>query len=161
MPDDDITHPIPDLTGYITEGQIVLSRQLYRRGVFPPVDVLKSLSRLMNNGIGAGSTREDHRDLANQLYSCYAEGQEIRRLTAIVGEEALSDLDRKFLRFADLFEQQMIHQADQERSITETLDIGWKILSIIPKSELRRINKELISRYFSELMEDGVKTPFY
>jgi len=161
MPDDDITHPIPDLTGYITEGQIVLSRQLYRRGIFPPVDVLKSLSRLMNNGIGAGSTREDHRDLANQLYSCYAEGQEIRRLTAIVGEEALSDLDRKFLRFADLFEQQMIHQADQERSITETLDIGWKILGIIPKSELRRINKELISRYFSELMEDGVKTPFY
>ena len=161
MPDDDITHPIPDLTGYITEGQIVLSRQLYRRGIFPPVDVLKSLSRLMNNGIGAGSTRDDHRDLANQLYSCYAEGQEIRRLTAIVGEEALSDLDRKFLRFADLFEQQMIHQADQERSITETLDIGWKILGIIPKSELRRINKELISRYFSEYMEDGVKTPFY
>ena len=161
MPDDDITHPIPDLTGYITEGQIVLSRQLYRRGIFPPVDVLRSLSRLMNNGIGAGSTREDHRELANQLYSCYAEGQEIRRLTAIVGEEALSDLDRKFLRFADLFEQQMIHQADQERSIEETLDIGWKILGIIPKSELRRINKELISRYFSELMEDGVKTPFY
>ncbi len=161
MPDDDITHPIPDLTGYITEGQIVLSRQLYRRGIFPPVDVLRSLSRLMNNGIGADSTREDHRELANQLYSCYAEGQEIRRLTAIVGEEALSDLDRKFLRFAELFEQQMIHQADQERSIEETLDIGWKILGIIPKSELRRINKELISRYFSELMEDGVKTPFY
>jgi len=161
MPDDDITHPIPDLTGYITEGQIVLSRQLFRRGIFPPVDVLRSLSRLMNNGIGAGSTREDHRELANQLYSCYAEGQEIRRLTAIVGEEALSDLDRKFLRFADLFEQQMIHQANQERSIEETLDIGWKILGIIPRSELRRINKELISRYFSELMEDGVKTPFY
>jgi V/A-type H+-transporting ATPase subunit B len=115
----------------------------------------------MNNGIGAGSTREDHRELANQLYSCYAEGQEIRRLTAIVGEEALSDLDRKFLRFADLFEQQMIHQGDQERSIEETLNVGWKILGIIPKSELRRINKELISRYFSELMEDGVKTPFY
>ncbi|UCD00308.1 MAG: V-type ATP synthase subunit B [Phycisphaerales bacterium] len=161
MPDDDITHPIPDLTGYITEGQIVLSRQLYRRGIFPPVDVLRSLSRLMNNGIGAGSTREDHRELANQLYSCYAEGQEIRRLTAIVGEEALSDLDRKFLRFADLFEQKMIHQADQERSIEATLDIGWKILGIIPRSELRRINKDLISRYFSELMEDGVKTPFY
>jgi V/A-type H+/Na+-transporting ATPase subunit B len=161
MPDDDITHPIPDLTGYITEGQIVLSRQLNRRGIFPPVDVLRSLSRLMNNGIGAGSTREDHRELANQLYSCYAEGQEIRRLTAIVGEEALSELDRKFLRFADLFEQQMIHQADQERSIEETLDIGWKILGIIPRSELRRINKELISRYFSEFMEGGVKTPFY
>ncbi len=161
MPDDDITHPIPDLTGYITEGQIVLSRQLYRRGIFPPVDVLRSLSRLMNNGIGAGATREDHRELANQLYSSYAEGQEIRRLTAIVGEEALSDLDRKFLRFADLFEQQLIHQADQERSIEETLDIGWKILGIIPKSELRRINKDLISRYFSEFMEDGVKTPFY
>lgn len=161
MPDDDITHPIPDLTGYITEGQIVLSRQLFRKGIFPPIDVLGSLSRLMNNGIGPDSTREDHRELANQLYACYAEGQEIRRLTAIVGEEALSELDRKYLHFAELFEKEMIHQGDQERSIEETLDIGWKILGIIPKAELRRINKELISRYFSELMEDGVKTPFY
>lgn len=161
MPDDDITHPIPDLTGYITEGQIVLSRQLHHRAIQPPIDVLRSLSRLMNNGIGPDHTREDHRDLANQLYACYAEGQDIRRLVAIIGEEALSDLDRKYLQFADQFERQMIHQADQDRSITETLDIGWQLLSIIPKSELRRVNKELISRYFSELMEDGVKTPFY
>jgi len=161
MPDDDITHPIPDLTGYITEGQVVLSRQLHHRGIQPPIDVLRSLSRLMNNGIGADHTREDHRDLANQLYACYAEGQDIRRLVAIIGEEALGELDRKYLQFADLFERQMIHQAGHDRSITETLDIGWRLLSIIPKSELRRVNKELISRYFSELMEDGVKTPFY
>ena len=160
MPDDDITHPIADLTGYITEGQIFLSRSLHRKGVFPPIDVLRSLSRLMNNGIGARSTREDHRSIANQLYACYAEGQDIRRLTAIVGEEALSDLDSRYLKFADLFEKELIHQADVSRSITETLDIGWKILGIIPASELRRLSKDLISRYFSEYMEDGVKTPF-
>ena len=161
MPDDDITHPIPDLTGYITEGQIVLSRQLHHKGIQPPIDVLRSLSRLMNNGIGADHTRDDHRDLANQLYACYAEGQDIRRLVAIIGEDALSSLDRKYIKFADLFERQIIHQADGERSVQETLDIGWQVLSVIPKSELRRVNKELISRYFCELMEDGVKTPFY
>ena len=161
MPDDDITHPIPDLTGYITEGQIVLSRQLHRQGVSPPVDVLRSLSRLMNNGIGVGHTREDHRDLSNQLYACYAEGQDIRRLVAIVGEEALSDMDKRYLKFADRFEREIINQANADRSIEETLDIGWRALSEIPASELRRINKDLISRYFSELMEDGVKTPFY
>ncbi len=160
MPDDDITHPIPDLTGYITEGQIVLSRQLHRHGIEPPIDVLRSLSRLMNNGIGSQHTREDHRALSNQLYACYAEGQDIRRLVAIIGEEALSDLDRKYLKFAELFEQKIIHQADENRSIEETLDIGWQALSVIPKSELRRINKDLISRYFSEMMEDGIKTPF-
>jgi V/A-type H+-transporting ATPase subunit B len=161
MPDDDITHPIPDLTGYITEGQIVLSRPLHRKGVFPPIDVLRSLSRLMNNGIGEGLTREDHRALANQLYACYAEGQDIRRLTAIVGEEALSDLDRKYLRFADLFEGQLIDQGGRERTIEETLEEGWRVLSVIPQSEYRRINKELISRYFSEIMEGGVRTPYY
>jgi V/A-type H+-transporting ATPase subunit B len=161
MPDDDITHPIPDLTGYITEGQIVLSRPLHRKGVFPPIDVLRSLSRLMNNGIGKGLTREDHRALANQLYACYAEGQDIRRLTAIVGEEALSDLDRRYLRFADLFEEQLIDQGGRERTIGETLDEGWRVLSVIPQSEYRRINKELISRYFSEIMEGGVRTPYY
>jgi V/A-type H+-transporting ATPase subunit B len=161
MPDDDITHPVPDLTGYITEGQIVLSRQLNRKGVSPPIDVLRSLSRLMNSGIGEGRTREDHRDLANQLYACYAEGQDIRRLVAIVGEEALSDLDRRYLEFADIFERRIVHQGSEDRPIEETLDIGWKTLSVIPESELRRINKDLISRYFSELMEDGVKTPFY
>ena len=161
MPDDDITHPIPDLTGYITEGQIVLSRQLHRRGVFPPIDVLRSLSRLMNNGIGEGRTRDDHRALSNQLYACYAEGQDIRRLVAIVGEEALSELDRKYLRFAELFEEEMVGQGTRERAVVETLDLGWKIVSIIPQSELRRLSKELISRYFSEIMEDGVKSPYY
>jgi V/A-type H+-transporting ATPase subunit B len=161
MPEDDITHPIPDLTGYITEGQIVLSRPLHRKGVFPPIDVLRSLSRLMNNGIGKGVTREDHRELANQLYACYAEGQDIRRLTAIVGEEALSEMDGKYLRFADLFEKELVHQGKSERSIEETLDLGWRVLSVIPQSEYRRINKELISRYFSEIMEGGVRTPYY
>jgi V/A-type H+-transporting ATPase subunit B len=147
MPDDDITHPIPDLTGYITEGQIVLSRQLHRRGIFPPIDVLSSLSRLMNNGIGRGVTREDHRELANQLYSGYAEGQDIRRLVAIVGEEALSDMDRKYLAFADAFERHLVNQGDQERPIEETLDLGWKILGGIPPTEYRRIRKELIDAY--------------
>ena len=161
MPDDDITHPIPDLTGYITEGQIFLSRQLHRRGVFPPVDVLRSLSRLMNNGIGEGHTREDHRGVSNQLYACYAEGQDIRRLVSIVGEEALSDLDRRYLRFADLFEDELIAQGMTDRPVEETLDTGWRILGVIPKSELRRLNKDLISRYFTEIMEDGVKSPYY
>jgi V/A-type H+-transporting ATPase subunit B len=161
MPDDDITHPIPDLTGYITEGQIVLSRALHRRGVFPPIDVLRSLSRLMNNGIGEGLTREDHRQLANQLYACYAEGQDIRRLLAIVGEEALSPLDRKYLSFAESFERDLIHQGQEERTIEETLDLGWRTLSVVPPSEYRRINKELVTRYFTELMGDGVKTPYY
>ncbi len=160
MPDDDITHPIPDLTGYITEGQIVLSRQLHRQGVEPPIDVLRSLSRLMNNGIGEGHTREDHRALANQLYACYAEGQDIRRLVAIIGEEALGEMDRKYLQFADLFEKKIIHQADENRSVEQTLDTGWQALSVIPKAELRRINKDLISRYFCEIMEDGITTPF-
>ena len=147
MPDDDITHPIPDLTGYITEGQVVLSRQLHRRGVFPPIDVLRSLSRLMNNGIGKGRTRDDHRDLANQLYSSYAKGQETRRLVAIVGEEALGELDRKYLRFAEEFERELIHQGAEERSIEETLDIGWRVLGGIPEVEYRRIRKEMIDRY--------------
>ncbi len=161
MPDDDITHPIADLTGYITEGQIVLSRHLHRMNYFPPIDVLPSLSRLMNNGIGEGRTREDHRALANQLYACYAEGRDIRRLVAIVGEEALTDLDRNYLKFADDFEQQMINQRDTDRTITDTLGLGWRLLKRIPTSELKRVNKDLISRYFSEIMEEGVKTPFY
>jgi V/A-type H+-transporting ATPase subunit B len=160
MPDDDITHPIPDLTGYITEGQIVLSRALHRQGVSPPIDVLRSLSRLMNNGIGKDHTREDHRDLTNQLYACYAEGQDIRRLAAIIGEEGLSELDRKYLQFAERFETMIIHQGDRERSIQETLDVGWEALNIIPKTELRRLNKDLISRYYCEIMEDGVKSPY-
>ncbi|MDP3179632.1 MAG: V-type ATP synthase subunit B [Spirochaetaceae bacterium] len=160
MPDDDITHPIPDLTGYITEGQIFLSRQLHRQGVFPPIDVLRSLSRLMNNGTGAGKTREDHRGLANQLYACYAEGQDIRRLTSIIGEEALSDLDRRYLRFAERFEREIVGQGRGRRTIEETLDAGWRALGMIPAVELRRLAKDLISRYYSPLMEDGVPTPF-
>jgi V/A-type H+-transporting ATPase subunit B len=160
MPDDDITHPIADLTGYITEGQIVLSRRLHRSGIYPPIDILPSLSRLMNNGIGEGKTREDHRQLADQLYSCYAEGCEIRRLVAIVGEEALNDSDRRYLKFAQLFEEVMIDQKDKNREIKETLDIGWKLLSMIPKSELTKINKDLINRYIVDIMEDGVKSPF-
>jgi V/A-type H+/Na+-transporting ATPase subunit B len=147
MPDDDITHPIPDLTGYITEGQIVLSRQLHRRGVFPPIDVLRSLSRLMNNGIGRERTREDHRDLANQLYASYAKGQETRRLVAIIGEEALGDMDRAYLRFAEDFERTLIHQGSEERSMEETLDRGWRALEAIPRSEYRRVGRELIERY--------------
>lgn len=160
MPDDDITHPIVDLTGYITEGQIVLSRSLYRNGFYPPIDVLPSLSRLMNNGIGEGKTREDHRQLVNQLYSCYAEGCEIRKLATIVGEEALNDFDRRYLRFAKEFEENIVNQKDTNREITETLDIGWKLLSIIPKSELTKINKDLINRYIVEIVEDGVESPF-
>jgi len=161
MPDDDITHPIADLTGYITEGQIVLSRSLHRQGIFPPIDVLPSLSRLMNNGIGKGKTREDHRELSNQLYACYSEGIDIRRLMAIVGEESLTEMDRKYLTFADRFEKELIGQGRISRDIEGTLDLGWTLLKIFPKEELNRINKDLISRYFTEIMEDGVRTPFY
>ena len=161
MPDDDITHPIADLTGYITEGQIVLSRGLHRQGIFPPIDVLPSLSRLMNNGIGAGKTREDHRELSNQLYACYSEGIDIRRLMSIVGEEALTEMDRKYINFAERFEKEMIGQGTKTRDIEETLNLGWSLLKIFSKEDLNRINKDLISRYFSEIMEDGVKTPFY
>ncbi|MBN2309803.1 MAG: V-type ATP synthase subunit B [Candidatus Hydrogenedentes bacterium] len=160
MPDDDITHPIPDLTGYITEGQIVMSRALHRQGLFPPVDVLPSLSRLMNNGIGEGLTRADHRDLANQLYACYAHGRDIRKLMSIVGEDALGDLDRKYLQFAQEFESQLIGQGDVRRTIDETLGLGWRLLALIPKEELTRINKDLIDRYYCEIMEDGVPSPF-
>ena len=148
MPDDDITHPIPDLTGYITEGQIVLSRELHRVGVFPPIDVLLSLSRLMNLGIGKDKTREDHRELANQLYAAYARGKDMRRLVAIVGEDALSDMDKKYLQFADLFEKKMIGQGEQPRNIEETLQLGWELLTLFPKSELSRIRREYIEKYW-------------
>ncbi|MFC1651120.1 V-type ATP synthase subunit B [Candidatus Latescibacterota bacterium] len=161
MPDDDITHPIADLTGYITEGQIVLSRGLHRQGIYPPIDVLPSLSRLMNNGIGDGKTREDHRELSNQLYACYSEGIDIRRLMSIVGEEALTEMDRKYLTFANRFEKEMIGQGTKTRDINDTLNLGWTLLKIFSKEDLNRINKDLISRYFSEIMEDGVQTPFY
>jgi len=151
MPDDDITHPIPDLTGYITEGQIVLNRGLNKKGIYPPVAVLPCLSRLMDRGIGEGRTREDHAGVSNQLYAAYAEGCDLRDLVAIVGEEALSDRDRKFLRFADEFEKQFVAQDKHEdRSIEQTLTIGWTLLSILPKAELKKIDEKYISKYHPE-----------
>jgi V/A-type H+-transporting ATPase subunit B len=146
MPDDDITHPIPDLTGYITEGQIVLSRHLHRRGVFPPIDTLPCLSRLMNLGIGEGKTRDDHRAVANQLYAAYAQGRDLRRLVAIVGEEALSDTDRRYLRFADDFEKSIVGQGDEGRTIEQTLDLGWELMAGLPMSELKRV-RDFIPKY--------------
>lgn len=150
MPDDDITHPIPDLTGYITEGQIVLSRELHRKGVFPPIDILPCLSRLMNLGIGPGKTREDHRAVADQLYAFYAQGRDIRRLAAIVGEEGLTESDRCFLKLAQDFEQEFVNQGDRDRDITETLDLGWKFLRYLPKERLSRVKPELIERYYGK-----------
>jgi V/A-type H+/Na+-transporting ATPase subunit B len=148
MPADDITHPIADLTGYITEGQTVASRDLQRRGVFPPIDVALSLSRLMNQGIGPGQTREDHRGVADQLFASYAIGRDQRALSAIVGEESLSATDRLYLKFADRFEQEFVNQRpDEDRTIDETLDIGWRILSDFPDSELKRIKPEFIAKY--------------
>ena len=151
MPQDDITHPIPDLTGYITEGQIVLSRELHRKGIYPPVDVLPSLSRLMSGGIGDGQTREDHSGVSDQLYSAYAEGRDLRDLMAVVGEEALTERDQKFLKFADEFEKQFITQTrDEDRSIQETLDLGWALLSLLPRAELKRVREEHIPKYLPD-----------
>ncbi|WP_342766201.1 V-type ATP synthase subunit B [Methanocalculus sp.] len=147
MPDDDITHPVPDLTGYITEGQIVLSRDLFRRGGDPPIDLLPCLSRLMNSGIGEGKTREDHRNVADQLYASYAYGRDLRRLVAIVGEEALTELDRKYLKLADEFEKTFISQGDENRGIVRTLEIGWNLLAILPEEELKRIKVDYIEKY--------------
>jgi V/A-type H+-transporting ATPase subunit B len=150
MPDDDITHPIVDLTGYVTEGQIVLGRDLTRRRVFPPIDVLPSLSRLMNLGIGRGRTREDHRPLADQLYAFYARGREVRRMEAIVGAEGLGAEERTFLTFAERFEQEYLNQGSERRSLEETLAIGWRLLGTIPAAKLTRIKPELIARYRPE-----------
>ncbi|MDR7554628.1 MAG: V-type ATP synthase subunit B [Armatimonadota bacterium] len=147
MPDDDITHPIPDLTGYVTEGQIVLSRELHRRGIFPPVDVLPCLSRLMHLGIGPGRTREDHKALAAQLYAAYARGVDARRLRDIVGADALSELDRAYLAFADEFEERFVGQGRQPRTLVETLDLGWDLLRRLPRGELSRIDSRLLDRY--------------
>ena len=148
MPEDDKTHPIPDLTGYITEGQIILSRDLYRKGILPPVDVLPSLSRLKDKGIGVGKTREDHAGTMNQLFSSYARGKEAKELMVVLGEAALTPVDRLYAKFADEFEAQYINQGFYEnRSIEETLDIGWKLLSILPRSELKRIKPEMVDKY--------------
>ncbi len=151
MPEDDKTHPIPDLTGYITEGQIILSRELYRKNILPPVDVLPSLSRLKDKGIGAGKTREDHSGTMNQLFAAYARGKEAKELMTILGEAALSDIDKLYAKFSEEFEKQYVSQGyDENRSIEETLDLGWKLLSILPKSELKRIKPELIEKYLPE-----------
>ena len=148
MPQDDITHPIPDLTGYITEGQIVLDRELDRNGIYPPVNVLPSLSRLMSGGIGGERTRDDHSGVSDQLYAAYAEGRDLRDLTAVVGEEALTDTDLTYLRFADAFEDRFIRQSlDEDRSIQETLDLGWDLFTILPKTELKRVKDEFVDKY--------------
>lgn len=148
MPEDDKTHPIPDLTGYITEGQIILSRELYRKGVMPPIDVLPSLSRLKDKGIGRGKTREDHADTMNQLFSAYAQGKQAKELAVILGESALSDTDKLYAKFAEEFEKRYVSQGEYEnRSIEETLSIGWELLSILPRTELKRIRDEYIEKY--------------
>jgi len=148
MPGDDITHPIPDLTGYITEGQLVMDRELHRKGIYPPINVLPSLSRLMKDGIGPGHTREDHGDVSNQLYAAYAEGKDLRALVAVVGEEALTDRDRNYLEFADRFEREFINQGkDEDRAIESTLDLGWELLRMLPEGEMKRIDPKFISKY--------------
>ena len=151
MPGDDITHPIPDLTGYITEGQIILSRELYRKGVQPPIDVLPSLSRLKDKGIGEGKTRADHSNTMNQLFAAYARGKEAKELMVILGEAALSDIDLIYAKFADAFEEQYVNQGYQtNRDIEETLSIGWKLLSILPRSELKRIDDKYLDMYYGK-----------
>jgi V/A-type H+/Na+-transporting ATPase subunit B len=150
MPDDDITHPIPDLSGYITEGQLVLSRDLQRKGIYPPIDVLPSLSRLMNSGIGPERTREDHRSVANQLYALYAQGRDLRRLMAIIGEAALSSDDRRVLAFAKSFEEQFVGQGMTNREITDTLNLAWELLGPMPVEILKRIPQEFIKRYHNK-----------
>lgn len=148
MPNDDITHPIPDLTGFITEGQVVLGRELYQRGVYPPIDVLPSLSRLMKDGIGEGYTREDHQDLANQLFASYSKVMEVRDLSQIMGEDDLSELDKSYMEFGRQFEQRFLGQSFTEnRTIIESLDLGWSLLAILPKTELTRLSPKLIEKY--------------
>jgi V/A-type H+-transporting ATPase subunit B len=157
MPGDDDTHPIPDLTGYITEGQIYVERDLHSQGIQPPVNVLPSLSRLMDDGIGEGLTRADHGDVSDQLYAAYAEGEDLRDLVNIVGREALSERDNRFLDFADRFEEEFIDQGfDRNRDIEETLDLGWELLSMFPKAELNRIDEELIEDYYKEDVAEEV-----
>ena len=151
MPEDDKTHPIPDLTGYITEGQIILSRNLYRRGITPPIDVLPSLSRLKDKGIGKGRTREDHSNTMNQLFAAYARGKDAKELQVILGEAALTEMDKLYARFADAFEDRYISQGYQtDRSIEETLDLGWDLLRMLPRSELKRIDDRLLDQYYEK-----------
>jgi V/A-type H+-transporting ATPase subunit B len=154
MPNDDITHPVPDLTGYITEGQIVLDRALDSMGIYPTVSVLPSLSRLMKDGIGEGYTREDHSSLANQLFSAYAKVQDAVSLASVIGEDELSEIDKKYLEFGKAFENRFINQgANENRTIEETLDLGWEILTVLPESELDRVSGELIEKYYRPAKE--------
>ena len=149
MPNDDITHPIPDLTGFITEGQIVLNRELNQKGIYPPIDILPSLSRLMKDGIGSDYTREDHADLQSQIYASYSKVQDIRSLSQIIGEDDLGEADKLYLQYGRELESKFIAQESNEnRSISETLDIGWNILSILPESELDRVKPEMIEKYY-------------
>ncbi len=158
MPNDDITHPIPDLTGYITEGQIVLDRNLSQKGVYPPVAILPSLSRLMKDGIGKGYTREDHPAVANQLFASYARVQEVRALASVIGEEELSEIDKKYMRFGRIFEAEFVAQAFEEgRDISQTLDLGWLLLGLLPKEELDRISPDMLERYYIEPNESEGK----
>lgn len=151
MPEDDKTHPIPDLTGYITEGQIILSRELYKKGITPPIDVLPSLSRLKDKGIGVGKTREDHADTMNQLFSAYARGKEAKELSTILGEAALTEIDKKYAHFADEFEKKYVSQGfNTNRSIEETLDIGWELLRLLPRNELKRIKDKFLDMYYDK-----------
>lgn len=151
MPEDDKTHPIPDLTGYITEGQIILSRELYKKGITPPIDVLPSLSRLKDKGIGVGKTREDHADTMNQLFSAYARGKEAKELSTILGEAALTEIDKKYAHFADEFEKKYVSQGfNTNRSINDTLDIGWELLRLLPRNELKRIKDKFLDMYYDK-----------
>jgi len=155
MPEDDITHPIPDLTGYITEGQIILSRGLHRKGIYPPVDVLPSLSRLKDKGIGRDKTREDHADLLNQLFAAYARGKEAKELAVILGEGALTESDKAFAEFADKFEDRYVRQGEYEnRTILETLELGWELLAPLPLTELKRVRDEYIEKYLKPKRQD-------
>lgn len=152
MPEGDITHPIPDLTGYITEGQIILSRELFKKGIEPPIDVLPSLSRLKDKGTGAGKTREDHAATMNQIFSAYAQGKQAKELAVILGEAALSDTDKIYAKFADRFEKEYVNQGfETNRSIEETLDLGWELLAMLPKSELKRIKEDMIEKYMKKV----------
>ena len=156
MPEDDKTHPIPDLTGYITEGQIILSRELYKKGINPPIDVLPSLSRLKDKGIGVGKTREDHANSMNQLFACYSRGKECKELASILGESALTDIDKLYAQFASEFEKLYVSQGyNTNRTIEETLNLGWRLLSILPRSELKRIKEAFLDKYYIEQQENN------
>ncbi|MBQ3463051.1 MAG: V-type ATP synthase subunit B, partial [Clostridia bacterium] len=156
MPNDDITHPIPDLTGYITEGQITLGRDLHLKGVYPPVSILPSLSRLMKDGIGEGFTREDHQDLANQLFAAYSKVEDAKSLASVIGEDELSEMDKKYIAFGKAFDEKFLRQAkDENRSIEETLNLGWELLTMLPKSELDRVDVKILDKYYKGEKENG------